>query len=401
MLTVPVSDGGILLAVLFLFGIFSGLMLLFGLYQAQQERSSRAGSTTVQELANQIPCAVWFEENGKTIWRNKACDALAGPDPGFCLAQLPLVSGRFENDRAIRVQANPKSSTPDMEYEVSRRPVAEGWIYVAQEAVSIVEAEKDLRRFLDTLTDTFAHMSTGLAVFDRRRDLLLFNPALSELFDLPVEYLARRPSLHSFLDRLRDANAIPGRAEYEAIRQDLMDLEKGQSNQPHTAEWTQPSGRIYSIIGRPHPRGGVALTVDDVSKAIVNERRYRTALSELYSALDNLPQGIAIFDVAGELVVVNEAFDLLWDSDYGQSLAPVTIDDFVRTLSAKCLASSFWNDLASNDLNQTARDGGVFTLQKLDSTKIEVRVSSVTGGKVMLEMAPSLSGYSSGGRAAA
>ena len=65
-----------------------------------------------------------------------------------------------------------------------------------------------LRRFVETLTETFAHIRIGLAIFDREQRLGLFNPAFAELMRLDPAWLAARPDLPSVLEQLR----VPGAA---------------------------------------------------------------------------------------------------------------------------------------------------------------------------------------------
>jgi len=51
------------------------------------------------------------------------------------------------------------------------------------------------RNFVQTLTKTFAQLSIGLAIFNRERQLVLFNPALIDLTALPADFLTGRPHL--------------------------------------------------------------------------------------------------------------------------------------------------------------------------------------------------------------
>ncbi|MEO0915070.1 MAG: hypothetical protein AAFY59_19140, partial [Pseudomonadota bacterium] len=47
-----------------------------------------------------------------------------------------------------------------------------------------VAAREALQNLMNTLADTFAHLSVGLAVFGQKQSLTMFNPALATLFDL-------------------------------------------------------------------------------------------------------------------------------------------------------------------------------------------------------------------------
>ena len=62
----------------------------------------------------------------------------------------------------------------------------------------LVKAETSLQEFVTTLTKTFAALPIGLVIFDRARELALFNPALMDLTLLPASFLISKPSLSPF-----------------------------------------------------------------------------------------------------------------------------------------------------------------------------------------------------------
>jgi hypothetical protein len=53
---------------------------------------------------------------------------------------------------------------------------------LAVDASGALAAERTLARFVRTMTETFAHLNVGLAIFDRNQTLALFNPALVEMW---------------------------------------------------------------------------------------------------------------------------------------------------------------------------------------------------------------------------
>ncbi len=54
----------------------------------------------------------------------------------------------------------------------------------------------------------------GIAVFDHKNELSLFNPALSQHLGLRPEWLLKQPNLLSFMDRLRDTQVLPEPKDY-------------------------------------------------------------------------------------------------------------------------------------------------------------------------------------------
>jgi PAS domain-containing protein len=68
----------------------------------------------------------------------------------------------------------------------------------------IVRAQQAQKNFVQTLTKTFVTLSIGLAIFDRNRQLMLFNPALIDLTALTADFLSTRPNLLTAFDKLWD-----------------------------------------------------------------------------------------------------------------------------------------------------------------------------------------------------
>ncbi|NCW08109.1 MAG: diguanylate cyclase, partial [Rhodobacterales bacterium] len=73
----------------------------------------------------------------------------------------------------------------------------------------IVRAQQAQKNFVQTLTKTFATLSIGLAIFDRNRQLMLFNPALIDLTALTADFLSARPNLLTAFDKLWDNQIMP------------------------------------------------------------------------------------------------------------------------------------------------------------------------------------------------
>ena len=58
--------------------------------------------------------------------------------------------------------------------------------FFAVNITALIRAERAQRGFVQTLTKTFAQLGTGLAIFDRHRQLVLFNPALVDLTNMSL-----------------------------------------------------------------------------------------------------------------------------------------------------------------------------------------------------------------------
>lgn len=185
----------------------------------------------------------------------------------------------------------------------------------AVDASLAASAERTLTRFIQTMTETFAHLTVGLAIFDRNHRLILFNPALSDMWQIDPVWLARQPDLREILDRLRSARRIPELNDYKAWRDRLLGLFENPDAVDYEESWDLTSGARIRVMARPHPHGALAFVFDDVTEQLKLENRYRHMDDLLRTALDRLDEGLAVFGANGLLQFVNSAFHEIWDTD--------------------------------------------------------------------------------------
>ena len=215
----------------------------------------------------------------------------------------------------------------------------------AAPAAEAVRAERSLEQFVQTLSKTFAHLPVGLAVFDARRGLSLFNPALTELTTLPIEFLATRPTLHGFIDRLREARRMPEPRDYRGWRERITALEAASAEGTYLETWNLAGGQTWRVSGRPHPDGAIALMFEDITSEIALTRRFRSELEIGQAVVDAMHEAIAVFAPDGVLTLANEAYARLWESDPRTSLGDLGVADASRGWMERCEPAPLWGEL--------------------------------------------------------
>jgi PAS domain-containing protein len=314
----------------------------------------------LRAVVTQAPVLIWRERaDGAVTWANSAyvlklADRL---EPGADLTwPLPTLFEKAEPrpgkpDR--RSLAMPEG--PPVWYELQGRAQGSERIVYALPADQLEQAERALRDVLITLTKTFAHLHVGLAIFDRQRQLQLFNPALTDLTDLPVDFLTRKPTLTALLDAMRERNTIPEPKDYRSWRRQLMQMEKAAASGLYEETWSLPSGQTYRVIGRPHPDGALALILEDISDEMTRSRRYRAEIELGLSVIDGLDEAVAVFSQGGQLVMSNSAYAQLWGHDPATSLTDATLASIVGHWTASAAPSPIWSqfeDLAAAPLDR-------------------------------------------------
>jgi PAS domain-containing protein len=302
---------------------------------------------------------------------------------GRTLEEVPLTA-RGGGSRRRAAVPGADEATPAW-FEVSRAagPGGEA-LGFALDAGEIVAAEASLRRFVETLTETFAHLPIGLAVFDKNRRLGLFNPALTELVKIDAVWLAGRPSLRDFLERLRETRQMPEQKDFASWRRKLGELEEGARDGTYEENWVLPSGKVFRVTGRPHPQGALAFLFEDISTAIMLERRYRCELELSQATLDRLSEAVAVFDASGMLAFVNSAFERLWQLDPMARLEGPGIAGMTALWAERCGPSPVWPRIAEFATAGGARNAWSDEVATIDGRRISVLVAPLPDASALV-----------------
>lgn len=348
----------------------------------------------LRTTTNAAPYPAWrLDSAGRVTWCNTAYAALLrkvrGRDADTAMPLFPAPPAGLTEKRKLR-QAVELGDSGDHKlwYDLWLIPQKSGLLCYATDVNAVVDAEVAQRNFVQTLTKTFAQLSIGLAIFDRNRQLALFNPALIDLTSLPADFLSARPSLLTFFDRLRDSAMMPEPDDYTSWRQGLAHLVEAASSGHYQETWSLPSGSVYSVSGRPHPDGAVAFLFEDITAEITLTRRFRAELEQNQAVLDALEEAIAVFSSDGTLTFCNAAYRDLWGVDPDSSFAQFTVTDASRAWQDRSQPTPVWGELRDFIASRENRCEWHAGVQMRDGTRLDCTVRPIQSGATMVRFAP-------------
>ncbi len=364
--------------------------------EAQGLRAMEQEIDTLRSITDQTPCLVWRQtRRGQITWANRVYTDLASqlrpadergtwPPPSLFepVDLMTIVDG--EGTRRLSLPASSAGAEKRTWFDLTSNPLGDEVLFVAQDVNAIVHAEGQLRDFMNTLTKTFAHLTIGLAIFDRSRHLALFNPALTDLTQLPVDFLASRPTLFGFLDRLREKKMIPEPKDYKGWRKKLIELEAAATEGSYHETWSLPSGQTYRVTGRPHPDGAVAFLFENISAEISLTRRFRSELEMGQAVIDSLDEAIAVFSSDGVLTMSNRAYEALWGDDPGTSIRDISVADATRTWHAQCSPTPIWGDIRDFAARPKDRTEWFGEVRMNDGRGLVCRICPLSGGATLV-----------------
>lgn len=344
----------------------------------------RAENALLQRNVDLGPVPVWREDAaGRVIWANAAYMRLlhevgAGQTASW---PLPAIFPQPKPGDALRHGLRPGSRNRQIWFDLVAVRDGDALLCHALPADEAQRAERTRLEFVHTLSRTFATLPIGLAVFDRTRRLNLFNPALTDLTRLEPEFLASRPGLDGFLNRMRDKRILPEPRDYKAWSRRLLDVEAALASGGFEETWTLPDGRNFRVSAAPHPDGALALLIEDITDDVRLKRSFRVELETGQAALDMAESAIAVFAQNGELVLTNAAFDDFITFDGIATLGGVRLPEAITSWRRMSDEPGLWDRIAalSQGGGATAEVQGVARFDEGEPMEIRARLCP-TGG---------------------
>jgi signal transduction histidine kinase len=277
-----------------------------------------------KSLLDSIPCPAWTRDDlGRLTWVNAAyvraveakdqTDAMAhrielleSPTRDASVAKRDLME--IYRGRAAAVIAGWRRSIDIVEVPHQRRAIG-----IAFDVSDLEAARIDVQQLMKAHARTLDQLSTAVAIFDRRKQLVFHNSAYRQLWGLDQAFLEQPPSESEILDRLRARRLLPEQADFRAWKE--QHLSAYQS--PDTTEqvWYLPDGRTLRAVINPNPQSGVTYLFDDVTAHFHLESQFNAQTRVQRETLDTLKEGVAVFGTDGRLKLSNAAFARLWRLD--------------------------------------------------------------------------------------
>nr|WP_239030015.1 PAS-domain containing protein [Nereida sp. MMG025] len=260
----------------------------------------------------------------------------------------------------------------------------ESYLFFACPADEIVKAERSLHDFVQTLTKTFAELPTGLAIFNRDRELTLFNPALSDLLNMPVDMLIGRPKMPAFFDKMRELRMLPEQKAYAEWRDGFLSIGTQDSIEPICQTWDIPNGSTFQVTAKPHSEGAITLMFEDVTQQVSSTRKNRSAIEQHRAILDASPEAIAVFDPSGALTFCNAAYRTMWKVDPDAAFGQMTVTDCTRHWAELSDPTPLWGDIRDCLNGAANREAWTDQIQMKDGTQTALRMTPLADGRFVV-----------------
>ncbi|HZH99439.1 MAG TPA: PAS-domain containing protein, partial [Fimbriimonadaceae bacterium] len=169
----------------------------------------------------------------------------------------------------------------------------------ARKAAELLAAEKSAM-----LEATLENMDQGLIMYDASERVQIFNTRVTELFDVPVEFLAKQPTFRELIQYGL------GRQEFRSA--DDPFLQQVMSNPvrdtPSVIERERPNGTTLEVRTVPLPNGGVVRTYADVTARKAADAAIRRNENWLRTLTEAMPALVFTCDQEGRCEYTNPQY---------------------------------------------------------------------------------------------
>jgi diguanylate cyclase (GGDEF)-like protein/PAS domain S-box-containing protein len=213
------------------------------------------------------------------------------------------------------------------------------------------------------------NMSQGLAMFDSSERIILCNQRYVDMYRLSPDAAAPGRTLSELLRYRQEQGSLAD--DIEKYRHDLLaSLARGETS---SAIATDADGRSHRVINVPMVNGGWVATHEDVTEKLRAENLSEQQKLQLDAALENMTQGICMFDAMRRLIVCNKRFAELYKLSAEQTKPGTTL----RELLEYRLASGTLPDDGNNHIDDRIKLIGANNPRQITNKLVDGRYISV------------------------
>jgi diguanylate cyclase (GGDEF)-like protein/PAS domain S-box-containing protein len=176
--------------------------------------------------------------------------------------------------------------------------------FARQRRELIAESREQLRQQNIRLDTALNNMSQGLCMFNSDEEIVVFNRRFLEMYRLSPQVVKPGCKLRELIRHRKEVGLLDADPD-TYYRRIIEDVRQGKTS---TVLVKTTAGRIVQAFNQPMPGGGWVTTHEDVTERRHVEEQVNEQKLQLDTALNNMSQGLNMFDASGRLVVCNERY---------------------------------------------------------------------------------------------
>jgi diguanylate cyclase (GGDEF)-like protein len=261
------------------------------------------------------------------------------------------------------------------------RPLPDGgWIAVCDDVTHRAKLEKALRVQTERIEHAFAHMSHGLSMFDANERLICCNQQYLDVYQLNPDLIKPGVTHRQIIAHWVAKGNAPGLSALEFYEERMRQI---RSSGGRAAFLHGGDGRVIEAITRLLPDGGWVSACEDVTERQHAQESLRQQNLILDAALENMANGLCVYDKDMRLVVRNSNYLNIYRLTPEEAERGTHLRDLLHTVIRKGVyPTDFAVDGLIEDLRQKLSGDNDLqvTRRMLDGRLLAVRYSPLRDG---------------------
>jgi diguanylate cyclase (GGDEF)-like protein/PAS domain S-box-containing protein len=269
----------------------------------------------------------------------------------------------------------PNGIIVSMRYE----PLPEGgWVSVYEDVTRQHRLESELRVQVERLDRAVSNMSHGLSLFGPDERLVMCNEQYVRIYDL--DPAVAKPGI-SYRDLLAHALALGRHGEMTIDELYAQRIERIRRRTAMKQVITLTDGRVIETALRPVGDGGWVSAHEDITARLRSEDALRQQNLLFDAALNNMSQGLCMFDADQRLIVCNDQYIKIFDADRGLIRPGVTLHEILADGVRRGLHRETADEMVARRLALLAQGRpAVYAKALADGRTIEMSICPMANG---------------------
>jgi diguanylate cyclase (GGDEF)-like protein/PAS domain S-box-containing protein len=204
--------------------------------------------------------------------------------------------------------------------------VALGWLMLRHQLRGREQYQSEIDAGKRTLDTAVSHMSQGLVMFDQAQRIVLVNRRYIQMYRVSAAVVKPGLMFRDLLIHRRETGSFLGDVDnYCTIMAETLAAGKTSVLVAETS-----GGRIVRIVNEPLASGGWVATHEDITERHRAEEQVSRQKLQLDTALNNMSQGLNMFDANGHLVLCNQRYLSMYRLSRDIAKPGCTVEDLVN-----------------------------------------------------------------------
>ena len=191
----------------------------------------------------------------------------------------------------------------------------------------IEESKEKLREQNMRLDAALNNMSQGVCMLDADAKVVVLNRRFLEMYALSPQVVKAGCTLRELIDHRVKVGLLTVDDPEKYCRDILENVARGKTTS-HVIHTTD--GRLILACNQPMPGGGWVTTHEDITERRAAEDRVREQTIQLDTALNNMTQGLIMFDADARLVICNRRFLAMYKLNPDKIRPGLRMQDMLR-----------------------------------------------------------------------